>query len=71
MKIISITNNVTNYIINLQTPLKYFHYGSKNITVSSTGSKPGEINIGSNFGVNLDMRAGVGHITRNIKIRGS
>lgn len=67
MKIISITNNT----ISLQTPLQYFHYGSQNITVSSTSTKPGEINIGSNFGVNLDMRAAVGHITRNIKIRGS
>ena len=52
--------------------MQFFHYGSDKITVSTDASTPGQINIKSTFGgKGLDMRAAVGHITRNIKISGS
>ena len=38
-------------------------------TVATDGT--GEINIKATYGGGLDMRAAVGHLTRNIKIRGS
>jgi hypothetical protein len=49
---------ITGNTITLDSPLAYDHYGDPTITVS-------------NFVGDLDMRAAVGHLTRNIKISGS
>lgn len=54
--------------ITLNETIKFFHYGAATPTVATSNA---EINTGSNFGTNvLDMRATVGHITRNIKVYG-
>jgi hypothetical protein len=45
--------------ITLTTPLLYDHYGALTVTITKDG-------VGE-----LDMRAGVGHLTRNIRISGS
>ena len=61
--------NVTGNIVFLATPLENFHYGSPKATATVDGS--GLLNIGTGQSGGLDMRAGVGHLTRNIKIKGT
>jgi hypothetical protein len=46
-------------VISLEDPLQFDHYGAEDITIDK-----GDIG-------KLDMRAGVGHLTRNIRIRGT
>jgi len=54
----------------LNTTIKSFHYGNPKITVG-LDTNTSEISIGSSYSGTLDMRAGVGHLTRNIKIYGT
>lgn len=49
---------ITGNVITLTSALKFDHFGDGSITIES------------DYGT-LDMRAGVGHITRNIKIVGN
>ena len=65
VQIASISGNT----VTLKTPVANFHYGHNKPTVATDGS--GITNIDVKFGGGLDMRAGVGHITRNIKIEGT
>lgn len=64
-KITAINGNT----ITLNDTAKYFHYGFSKATVTTDDS--GLNQISSDYGGGLDMRAIVGHLTRNIKIQGS
>lgn len=64
-KILSISGTT----ITLNDTIKFFHYGDPKTTVASDSS--GLNQISGDFGGGLDMRAIVGHLTRNIKIQGS
>lgn len=55
-------------IVNLVAPLVSFHYGSPLPTAGSSGSLN---NIPSKYSGGIDMRAGVGHITRKVRIYGT
>ncbi len=58
--------NIVGNSITLTTNIKYFHYGSAQVTASASGLGLNEFS--SVAGADLDMRAGVGHITRNLLI---
>lgn len=64
-KIVAVNGNT----VTLNTTVKYFHYGDAKITAASDGS--GLNQISADYGGGLDMRAVVGHLTRNIVIQGS
>lgn len=64
-KILSISGTT----VTLNDTIKFFHYGDAKTTAATDSS--GLNQISADFGGGLDMRAIVGHLTRNIKIQGS
>ena len=53
--------------IQCKNPLEYDHFGAENPTVTSDDNFD-SLKIDQKFGGSVDMRACVGHLTRNIKI---